>query len=60
MKVIAVLEGYNPRYVTEEASVTKDRDEAAVFDTPRDTARLNSFLAFIKDSYTPNIRLELL
>ena len=60
MKVIAVLEGYTPRYVTEEASITNDRNEAAVFNTPYDTARLNSFLAFIKDAYTPNIRLELL
>jgi len=59
MKVIAVLEGYTPKYITDEASITTDRDMAAVFDTPRDTKRLNSFLAFIKDSYTPNVRLEL-
>lgn len=59
MKVIAVIEGYTPRYITEEASITTHRSEAAVFDTPHDTEKLNSFLAFIRDSYTPNIRLEL-
>ena len=60
MKVIAVIEGYTPRYITDEASITKDRNEAAVFNTPYDTNRLNSFLDFIKDVYSPNIRLELL
>lgn len=58
MKVIAVLEGYTPRYITDEANITQDRDLAAVFNTPYDTDRLNSFLDYIRQNFTPNVSLE--
>ena len=49
--VVIATEKGRRKYITDDCSFTSDIGDAAIFTTPYDTAKLNSFLAYLSRNF---------